>query len=140
MRVSAIVVASAAAASAFELSDVSQSLKRGLSGLVARKGGAPACPTVWKSVSAELTSYYLDKTGPSPICNPNARAAIRMIFHDCGAWDTTLGFTNGCDGSLQFELDRAENGGLTPITTQAVALAKKYNVGVADMINFMGSK
>lgn len=73
-------------------------------------------------------------------CTDLARAAIRMIFHDCGAWDTSLGFTNGCDGSLQFELGRGENSGLTPITTIAVGLAGKYKVGVADMINFMGSK
>lgn len=51
-----------------------------------------------------------------------------------------MGFTNGCDGSLQFELGRGENGGLTPITNDLVALAAKYKVGVADMINFAGSK
>jgi hypothetical protein len=68
------------------------------------------------------------------VCNDDARAAIRMIFHDCGAWDKSLGFTNGCDGSLQFELGRGENGGLTPITKKAVALAAQYKVPVADMI------
>jgi hypothetical protein len=139
MRISALVLASAAATSAFELSDVAQSLKRGVSSLVARKGGV-TCPAVWTSVATELTTYYLDKSGKTPICNPNARAAIRMIFHDCGAWDTSLGFTNGCDGSLQFELDRGENGGLADITHKAVAMASKYGTGVADMINFMGSK
>jgi len=139
MRISALVLASAAATSAFELSDVAQSLKRGVSSLVARKDGGSKCPAVWTSVATELTTYYLDKSGPSPICNPSARAAIRMIFHDCGAWDTSLGFTNGCDGSLQFELDRGENAGLADITAKAVAMASKYGTGVADMINFMGT-
>jgi len=139
MRVSALVLASAAATSAFELSDVAQSLKRGVSSLVSRKNGGANCPAAYTALSAELTTFYMDKSGPSPICNPNARAAIRMIFHDCGAWDTSLGFTNGCDGSLQFEKDRGENGGLADIVDKAVSLASKYGLGVADTINFMGN-
>jgi len=140
MRFSALIVASAAATQAFELSDITQSLKRGLSSLAPRSASlAPrkdvACPAVWSTISKALTPMFLS----NGVCNDDARAAIRMIFHDCGAWDTSLGFTNGCDGSLQFELTRGENGGLTPITLKAVALAAQYKVGVADMINFMGN-
>jgi hypothetical protein len=133
MRVSTLIVSGAAVASALDFS----SIKRSFTDLVARKdGGSGTCPAVWTKVSAELTTKYLGADG---LCNDDARAAIRAIFHDCGAWSTELGFTNGCDGSLQFELARGENGGLTPITTYLVALAAKYSVPVADMINFSGS-
>lgn len=134
MRVSTLLVSGAAVASALDFSSV----KRSITDLIARKdGGSGSCPAVWTAVSAELTTKFIGSDG---LCNDAARAAIRAIFHDCGAWSTELGFTNGCDGSLQFELARAENGGLTPITNDLVALATKYKVGVADMINFAGSK
>ncbi|QDS74803.1 hypothetical protein FKW77_002224 [Venturia effusa] len=133
MRVSYLIVSSAAVVSAFDF----QSVKRSIGDLIARKdGGSGSCPAVWTKVSSELTTKFLEKDGT---CNDAARAAIRAIFHDCGAWSTELGLTNGCDGSLQFELSRAENGGLTPITNDLVALAAKYTVSVADMINFAGN-
>jgi len=133
MRVSTLIVSGAAVASALDFSSV----KRSFSDLIARKdGGSGTCDPKWKLVATELTAKFLEKDGT---CNDDARAAIRAIFHDCGAWSTELGFTNGCDGSLQFELDRAENGGLTPITQYLVATATKYSVPVADMINFAGT-
>lgn len=143
MRVSALILASATATQAFDISDLSHSLRRGLSSLAPRSftltsrkdGSSGSCPAVWSTISQALTPMFL----ANGVCNDDARAAIRMIFHDCGAWDQSLGFTNGCDGSLQFELGRGENGGLTPITQKAVALAAQYKVPVADMINFMGS-
>ncbi|KAE9983588.1 hypothetical protein EG328_009756 [Venturia inaequalis] len=133
MRVSTLIVSGAAVTSALDF----QSVKRSFVDLITRKdGGSGSCPTVWTSVSAELTTKFLLKDGT---CNDDARAAIRAIFHDCGAWSTELKLTNGCDGSLQFELLRGENGGLTPITTYLVGLAAKHKVGVADTINFAGT-
>ena len=38
------------------------------------------CPTVWATISKDLTSRFLTDGQ----CNPAARAAIRAIFHDCG--------------------------------------------------------
>lgn len=136
MRVSTLIVSGAAVASALDFSSV----KRSFTDLVTRSGGSgsgggSSCPAVWTKISADLTTQYLGADG---LCNDNARAAIRAIFHDCGAWSTELGLTNGCDGSLQFELARGENGGLTPIVTNLVAMAAKYGVSVADMINFSG--
>jgi len=137
MRVSTLILSGAAVASALDFSSV----KRSFTDLVTRSGGSGSgggstCPAVWTKVSAELTTKYLGADG---LCNDDARAAIRAIFHDCGAWSTELGFTNGCDGSLQFELARGENGGLTPIVTYLVSMAAKYSVSVADMINFSGT-
>jgi L-ascorbate peroxidase len=38
------------------------------------------CPVVWTSISKQLTKKFLS----GGQCNPDARAAIRLIFHDCG--------------------------------------------------------
>lgn len=40
---------------------------------------------MWNDISKELTSKFL--TGGQ--CNPDARAAIRLIFHDCGGGSNT---------------------------------------------------
>lgn len=139
MRVSIFIISGAAVASALDFSSV----KRSFNDLITRSGGNSGsggngkCPAVWTQITTELTAKYKDADG---LCTDDARAAIRAVFHDCGAWSTELGFTNGCDGSLQYELARAENGGLTPIVTYLVALATKYQVSVADMINFSGRK
>lgn len=72
----------ASTASAFSFPDVSA-----VTSLFARKdGGNGKCPSVWTQVSAELTSKFL--TGGQ--CNPDARAAIRAIFHDCGGMDLDI--------------------------------------------------
>lgn len=41
---------------------------------------AASCPAVWSDVSKELTGKFLSNGQ----CNPDARAAIRLVFHDCG--------------------------------------------------------
>ena len=38
------------------------------------------CPAVWSLISKDLTAKFL-KDGQ---CTPDARAAIRAVFHDCG--------------------------------------------------------
>jgi len=107
--------------------------------LVARKGGNNCDFTTWNKVSAELKSLFSAAGGQ---CNDNARAAIRLVFHDCGTWDKAQKSTGGCDGSLiksSEELGRSENTGLAPIAQKIGALATKYNVTVADMVVFAGS-
>jgi hypothetical protein len=123
----------ASTATAFSLPDVSSILplfaRRDVV-LETRDGGN--CPSKWNDISKELTGNFL--TGGQ--CNPNARAAIRLIFHDCGAWNKAQGAKGGCDGSLVLagELDRGENKGLRPIGEYVQGMAKKWNTSVADMI------
>jgi hypothetical protein len=76
-------------------------------------------------------------------CNDLARGAIRAAFHDCGAWEMSLGNTAGCDGSLilaKEEMERVENSGLKDIIPKLGALGKKYDVSMADFIQFAGGK
>ena len=64
------------------------------------------------------------------------------VFHDCGTWSIDQGETGGCDGSLVLGLEaytRNENRGLEDISTKLGALAKKYSVGVADILVFAAS-
>lgn len=129
----------ASSAAAFSLPDVSAILPlfaRHSTDLSARDGGS-SCPSVWNDVSKELTSKFL--TGGQ--CNPDARAAIRLIFHDCGAWNKAQGAKGGCDGSLILagELARGENKGLQPIADYIQGRATFYNVPVADMIGTLHS-
>jgi hypothetical protein len=116
----------ASSATAFSLPDISSILP-----LFARDGGSN-CPTVWSDVSRELTSKFLTNGQ----CNPDARAAIRLIFHDCGAWNKAQGAKGGCDGSLILagELTRGENKGLQGIADYIQGRATFYKVPVADMI------
>ncbi|KAF2139326.1 class II peroxidase [Aplosporella prunicola CBS 121167] len=89
-----------------------------------------SCPSVWNDVVSELNGLFVS----GGQCNDDARAAIRLSFHDCfsGA---------GCDGSLVLaqEYTRSENAGLQDISLKVGDLANKYNVGVADMIQFAGA-
>ena len=100
------------------------------------------CPAVWTSVKAELNQRFL--VGNQ--CNDLARAATRAIFHDCGSWDTSQGFSGGCDGSLvlgvtpDVELNRAENRGLATVAAYLRDAAGRFSVSVADMTVFAGSE
>ncbi|KAL5377489.1 hypothetical protein DPSP01_009826 [Paraphaeosphaeria sporulosa] len=101
-------------------------------------GGNGQCPAVWTSISKELTQKFL--TGGQ--CNPDARAAIRLVFHDCGAWNKAQGAKGGCDGSLVLNAEegsRAENKGLEKIAADIKAMATKYSVSVADLVVFAGN-
>ncbi|KAF1983731.1 class II peroxidase [Aulographum hederae CBS 113979] len=95
------------------------------------------CPAVWQQVAKELSTSMVSDGQ----CNDMARGAIRAAFHDCGTWDMTQGTTGGCDGSLYLakEYTREENRGLQDIVPKIGALAEKYKVGVADMIQFAGA-
>ena len=86
-------------------------------------------------VSAELTRLFLGADGQ---CNDNARAAVRMAFHDAGSWDKTQ-VHGGADGSLLMdfgEIDRPENNGLQNIRLVLRGVQQKFNVGYADLVQY----
>jgi len=107
---------------------------------VAPRSGGNKCPSVWKNVKSELQGKFVDGSQ----CNALARAAIRAVFHDCGSWDSSQGFSGGCDGSLvvgvtpDVELNRPENNGLQGIATYYKDAASRFGVSVADIIVFGG--
>jgi catalase (peroxidase I) len=94
---------------------------------------------VWDSVAADLVALFVGCDGQ---CTEAARQAIRLGFHDAGAWSVNSGF-GGADGSMVIspdEWNRAENNGMQEIiTTYRGLLANKYSsfgVGAADFIQF----
>lgn len=95
---------------------------------------------VWDAVSADLTALFFDPVTQD--CNDDARAAIRLGFHDAASWskkNEMAGLPNGgADGSmLLFREDaRPENNGLQDIVTKLTAVKAKHNVGAADLIQF----
>jgi hypothetical protein len=96
---------------------------------------------IWHTISKALTEEFTEFDGT---CNDAARAAIRLGFHDAGAWSQSKadeGFDfGGADGSLalfQDEIERPENNGLQDIIKTAQAYQKKYKVGMADLIQYM---
>lgn len=155
-----MVALGASATSAFSLSDYGNDalnfVKRsmplsvrsgGSSGSGSNSGPGSGCPPVWTSIAKDLTAMFLDTSIGQ--CNDDARAAIREAFHDCGAWETAIGPTGGCDGSLILstgndELLRGENNGLQDISAKLLTLQQKWvkvdsSVSVADIIQFAGA-
>lgn len=134
---SIVLLAAASSVQALSFNDVSTAasiLKREASGLgnnllslVRRQDG---CPAVWNDVASELKGWFLDGEG----CSDDARAAIRLAFHDC--------FAGGCDGSiiLAKEYTREENAGLESFSVKLAPLAEQYDVGTADLVQFAGGK
>ncbi|KAK7519659.1 heme peroxidase [Phyllosticta citriasiana] len=125
---------------ALSLNEVTSNVKRGTDAAVsnvkeavhklfARQASAKenTCPKIWSQVASDLRDAFVS----GGQCNDDARAAIRLVFHDCisGA---------GCDGSiiLAGEYQRLENSGLEDIAVKVGNWAKQYNVGTADMIAF----
>jgi manganese peroxidase len=84
----------------------------------------------------DLVKLFTDCDGT---CNPLARAAIRMGFHDAGAWHLNASY-GGADGSLLLspdEIDRSENNGLQTWRNKALEILAKYapfGVGAADLV------
>ncbi|KAI5195792.1 heme peroxidase [Aureobasidium subglaciale] len=106
--------------------------------------GTKACKAdtccVWWWISQAMTLAF---TGPTGRCNSFARAAIRLGFHDAGAWSSSLAANGqdfgGADGSIILsgtEINRGDNNGLQAIANQALLWSKVFNVGVADIIQF----
>ncbi|KAG9192208.1 manganese peroxidase [Alternaria panax] len=90
---------------------------------------------VWYDVSAELTKQFV---GADKQCNDNARAAVRMGFHDAGSWDKNAP-NGGADGSLLMDFGeekRPENNGLQSIRTLLRGVQAKYKVGYADLVQY----
>ncbi|KAI4634347.1 hypothetical protein J4E83_001665 [Alternaria metachromatica] len=91
---------------------------------------------VWYDVSAELTKLFVDPKDKQ--CNDNARAAVRMGFHDAGSWDKNA-LNGGADGSLLMDFgehERPENNGLQSIRTKLRDVQSKYKVGYADLVQY----
>jgi Peroxidase len=101
-------------------------------------GTSFSCPAIWTQISKDLTSAFLTNGQ----CNDLARAAIRTAFHDCATWDTSLGTSAGCDGSIYLagEYTRSENAGLESTVPQLGQMAQKYaGITVADFLQFAGA-
>lgn len=133
---SLFLLSTAAGVQALSFSDVSSAasvLKReaadlgsSLTNLIKQRDGG--CPAVWQDVAAELKPWFLD----GAVCSDDARAAIRLAFHDC--------FSGGCDGSiiLAQEYNRPANNGLQAYSQKLAPLAEQFGVGMADLIQFSG--
>lgn len=106
-------------------------------GLGSKQCKADTC-CVWSYVAADLTKLF---KGPSGRCNKNARAAIRLGFHDAGTWKEGLDF-GGADGSIilaKEEISRGDNKGLQSIVNTFTTMQRRYapfGVGAADLIQF----
>ncbi|RYP41914.1 hypothetical protein DL767_000651 [Monosporascus sp. MG133] len=86
------------------------------------------CPTVWTEVAGDLVTTFVGTDGA---CTDDARAAIRLAFHDC--------FPGACDGSIILAnecIDRRENTQLVNICSKLGEKAASFDVGTADMIQF----
>ncbi|GAP86723.2 putative ligninase H2 precursor [Rosellinia necatrix] len=100
--------------------------------------GSSACSAdplcLWSYVAATMWADFADANG----CTDLARGAVRLGFHDAGAWDTSSAY-GGADGSilLTTELDRRENLGLQSIgarTRTYYATYHPFGAGMADII------
>jgi hypothetical protein len=92
---------------------------------------------VWDYVVKDLVTLFTDSNGQ---CSEPARQAIRLGFHDAGAWSINSGF-GGADGSVLIsdEVTRPENKGLENIVATGQGLLAKYNVGAADLVQLMSN-
>lgn len=99
--------------------------------LVRHVVGQTQCPSVWGTVAADLNGIFSGTDG----CTDDARAAIRLPFHDC--------FPGACDGSIILSDEcttRGENSQLVDICSTLGAKATEYNVSTADMIQVAGGR
>lgn len=90
----------------------------------------------WTYVTRDMAATFRSADGA---CNELARQAVRMGFHDAGAWNSTSAF-GGADGSIVFndtEFNRVENKGMQDIRPVYQAWYAKYSahgVGMADLV------
>ncbi|KAH9214834.1 heme peroxidase [Leptodontidium sp. 2 PMI_412] len=146
MRPNIALLVLAAGANAVTLADVSayandavSAIKRAIPALAVRKdGGGGSCPAVWTTIATQLKGMYLGSDGQ---CNDDARAAIRLAFHDCGTWDSSQGTTGGCDGSLLINVKNA-NPSITmaDLISFSAAVAIVTCPGGPQMQTFVGRK
>ncbi|KAI0117876.1 peroxidase [Nemania sp. FL0031] len=95
---------------------------------------------VWKHIADEMTELFRGKSGR---CTKWARMAVRLGFHDAGAWSkATAAEGGGADGSicLTDEYTLPENGGLEDMCLQMLTWhdewhnQKGFNISMADLI------
>lgn len=101
----------------------------------------PCC--VWYGVSVALTLLF---KGAGGRCNDNARAAVRLGFHDAGTWSKQLTAQGqdfgGADGSLLMKFGedgRKENNGLQGIIAKLRVVQATFKVGYADLVQVSAS-
>ncbi|KAI1366553.1 peroxidase [Xylaria arbuscula] len=95
---------------------------------------------VWKYIADEMTELFRGESGR---CTKFARMAVRLGFHDAGAWSkATAANGGGADGSLCLtdEYLLPENGGLEDMCAQMLTWydewhnQKGFNISMADLI------
>jgi manganese peroxidase len=92
---------------------------------------------IWKYIADEMRDAMI---GSALRCNNVARAAVRLGFHDAGAWSKSTGTGGGADGSIVLAGEcesRGENDGLEEICAQMRIWYNKYQsygVSMADLI------
>lgn len=87
------------------------------------------CPAIWSTVASDLKANLFSS------CNDDARAAIRLPFHDC--------YAGACDGSIILSDEcttRGENTQLVGICASLGNVSTQYGVGVGDLIQVAGGK
>ncbi|KAI1079162.1 heme peroxidase [Whalleya microplaca] len=86
------------------------------------------CPSVWTDVATDLKTLFVGSDGT---CTDDARAAIRLSFHDCwpGACDGSIILADECG-------DRTENIQMVGICGTLGDMATDSGVGTADLIQF----
>ncbi|OAA59861.1 ligninase H2 [Niveomyces insectorum RCEF 264] len=94
--------------------------------------------SVWSAVARDMVPLFRDGRNG---CSALARGAIRLGFHDAGAWNTSVPY-GGADGSILLspdELERSENNGLQAIANQTRAWYAQWHsqgINMADLIQF----
>ena len=87
-----------------------------------------SCPSVWTDIAADLKTSFVADNGT---CTSDARAAIRLSFHDC--------FPGACDGSIILADEcstRSENAQMVSMCETLGNKTSQYNVSTADIIQF----
>ncbi|GAW26959.1 putative ligninase H2 [Rosellinia necatrix] len=98
---------------------------------------------VWKYIADEMTEVFRGESGR---CTKWARMAVRLGFHDAGAWSRATAYQGGgADGSicLTDEYTLPQNAGLEDMCTQMRAWydewhnQKGFDISMADLIRYV---
>ncbi|KAH7169655.1 ligninase H2 precursor [Fusarium flagelliforme] len=94
---------------------------------------------VWDYIQSDLTEILIENDGT---CNRLARQAVRLGFHDAGAWSQTSR-TGGADGSLLLssnEMSQSINNGMQDIRDVGLEILDRYQgfgISAGDLVQFM---